>query len=116
LRLKFAQAVKDNNAYLKKATNEVSNREFGDNLKEVLDFEKKLDDTDHKYKDESDQKFRHLDDLWNQLQEKGVKENRYTAYTIDDIVKGNNDFRGSLNERRKDYEKEKKKKKKKKKF
>jgi len=41
LRLKFAQAVKDNNTYLKKATNEVSNREFGDSLKEVLDFEKK---------------------------------------------------------------------------
>jgi len=107
LRLLYANKARDYNNFIKNSRNDVSGREFGDNLQAVLDMEGKLHHSDDKYKQESNTHLAELEDLWNKLQGLGVTDNRYSSVTFPDLVALNNHLLEDLEHRRRDYEVEK---------
>jgi len=85
LRKEFARQAKEFNRWVKDKSEELAGWQFGDTLDSVLAHEKVLDSDDQSINQQSAEKKAALDKVWNELQALGVKDNRYTPFTIDDI-------------------------------
>lgn len=106
LRKEFAKQAKAYNVWNKETSTAVNDHYFGDNLEAVEAAKAKLDSHDSESSSTSDGKKASLDDLWNQLQELGAVENRYTPTTNKDIENQHNSLLSGLEARRAAYQAE----------
>jgi hypothetical protein len=88
---------------VKDTSEEVAGSTFGDSLEAVQNHRQVLDDDDSKLTSEAKTKKDALDVVWNELMSMGAKDNRYTAFTIDDMEKSKNSLGGALEKRREAY-------------
>mmetsp|Transcript_2449 Transcript_2449/g.5806 ORF Transcript_2449/g.5806 Transcript_2449/m.5806 type:complete len:1868 (-) Transcript_2449:74-5677(-) len=103
LRKDFAKKATDFNRWVKDTTEEVSGSTFGDSLEAVTNHKSVLDANDAHLTAESKARKDELDGVWNDLMKLGVKDNRYTALTIDDIENNRQSLMGALGKRREAY-------------
>eukprot|EP01129_Flabellula_baltica_P010141 TRINITY_DN424_c0_g1_i1.p1 TRINITY_DN424_c0_g1~~TRINITY_DN424_c0_g1_i1.p1 ORF type:complete len:1520 (-),score=544.89 TRINITY_DN424_c0_g1_i1:23-4582(-) len=106
LRNAWAEAAQDYIIWGKKASNDISATEFGNTLEEVEGFQPTLEQSDNEYNNTSSEKKENLLDIWNQLQELGVKENPYSPYNIDDVEEVSSSLDEDLQTRKTAYEEE----------
>jgi actinin alpha len=106
LRLEFAKQAKEYNVFVKETSNAVNDHNFGDSLEAVQAFKATLDSSNSDATNGSTDRKSKLDDLWNQLQQLGVTENRYTPITDKDIESAHNNLLKDLDARRAAYEAE----------
>ena len=106
LRKEFAEKAQQYVKFQKSAVNEVNGTHFGDTLQEVEGFAAKLDETDAAFSGESEKRKNELDKLAAEMQELGVKENRYTNITPDAIASMHGKLGEAIADRRTAYNEE----------
>jgi Ca2+-binding EF-hand superfamily protein len=105
-RLAFAKAAKEYANWVKKTQNDFIAENYGDSLEQVEAYKNKLDNSNKDFAEQNDSKKKHLDELWNKLQELGVTENRHTTYTNEDVKKFHKDLLDGLEKRNTKYQEE----------
>eukprot|EP00005_Dracoamoeba_jomungandri_P013945 CAMPEP_0174270810 /NCGR_PEP_ID=MMETSP0439-20130205/45801_1 /TAXON_ID=0 /ORGANISM="Stereomyxa ramosa, Strain Chinc5" /LENGTH=1886 /DNA_ID=CAMNT_0015360381 /DNA_START=45 /DNA_END=5705 /DNA_ORIENTATION=- len=104
MRKQFANMVKDYNRWVNDKIDETSVHNFGDSLDAVVAYAAVMDANDKEITAESESQKSALDKLWDEMVELGVKDNRYTPTTKEDIANTqNNLFENGLGKRREAY-------------
>jgi len=106
LRKKFANAAKEYNWWVKDTTNDVASTAFPDTLEGITQYRGTLDSENNNINSTNDSKKAHLDDLWQQEIDLGIKDNQYTVFTNQDIANWHKSVGDSLQEREKAYQAE----------
>jgi len=107
LRLLFAEKAKSLSRWYKDTIETInSDQAFGENLQEVTDYKPKLDEKDEALRKESAEKKGELEEIAKKMEELGVKDNKYTVLTMDDINAGEQGMEEALKNRQEAYEAE----------
>jgi len=107
LRLEFAEKAKSLQRWYKDTIEAVnSDYAFGENLQEVEEYKPKLDEKDEGLRNESATKKEELEKIAAEMERLGVKDNKYTVITMDDINASEKNFQDSLAARQDAYQKE----------
>lgn len=106
LRKKFANAAKEYNYWVKDTNGTVAGTVFPDSLEAIEQYKAENDAEDESIRSTNNSKKAVLDDLWNQEQQLGIKENPYTVFTDKDIGNWHQSVEDSLAERQKAYQAE----------
>lgn len=107
LRLEFAEKAKSLQRWYKDTIEAVgSDSAFGDNLQEVEAYKEKLDEKDEALRKESAEKKEELEKIAAEMERLGVKDNKYTVITMDDINASEKNFQDALAARQDAYQKE----------
>ena len=86
LRLSYAEKAKELSRWYKDNIESVENEsEFGNDLDEVRAYEGKLDESDAALRETSSAKLAEIDEIVNRMNELGVKDNKYTMITPEDL-------------------------------
>ena len=86
LRLSYAEKAKELSRWYKDNIESVGNEsEFGNDLEEVRAYEAKIDESDAALKQESSDKLAEIDKIVERMNELGVKDNKYTMITPEDL-------------------------------
>jgi len=106
LRKKFANAAKEYNYWAKDTVSTVNATVFPDSLQGVEKYIEDLNKEDATIRASNDEKKQNLDNLWEEEQKLGIKDNQYTVFTNVDIASWHKEVLDSLDARRKAYESE----------
>lgn len=107
LRLEFAEKAKSLQRWYKDTVEAVnSDYSFGDNLQEVEEYKAKLDEKDDGLRNESTTKKEELEKIAAEMERLGIKDNKYTVITMDDINASEKNFQDALAARQDAYQKE----------
>lgn len=103
LRKRFANAAKEYNYWVKDNITQIAGTVFPDNLEALENSKTGLDSNDQEITSTNDEKKKHLDDLWDEEQAKGIVDNRYTVFTNKDIASLHQQVGEALARRREEY-------------
>lgn len=106
LRKEFASQAKDFNRWVKDTVENISGYSFGDTLEAVQNYASTLANSDKEITEQANEKKNKLDNVWAEMQELGVKDNKYTPLTIENMNNSNNNLNESLEKRRTAYAEE----------
>jgi len=106
LRKKFANAAKEYNWWVKDTTNDVASTAFPDTLEGITQYRATIDSENANITSTNDAKKAHLDDLWQQEINMGIKDNQYTVFTNQDVAHWHKNVVDTLQEREKAYQAE----------
>jgi len=107
LRLEFAEKAKSLQRWYKDTVEAVNaDYAFGDNLQEVEAYKPKLDEKDEALRQEGAAKKEELEKIAAEMERLGVKDNKYTVITMDDINASEKNFQDALANRQDAYQKE----------
>ena len=106
LRKRFANAAKEYNYWVKDTITQIAGTVFPDSLDALENTKSTIDENDSTVISANDEKKKHLDDLWDEEQAKGIVDNRYTVFTNKDIASLHQQVGEALGRRRDEYNSE----------
>eukprot|EP01120_Amphizonella_sp_Union-15-10_P007473 TRINITY_DN2526_c0_g4_i1.p1 TRINITY_DN2526_c0_g4~~TRINITY_DN2526_c0_g4_i1.p1 ORF type:complete len:1557 (-),score=454.20 TRINITY_DN2526_c0_g4_i1:53-4657(-) len=106
LRIEFADLARIYRIFIRGAIEELGDRYFGSTIEDVQKYESDISTSDAKFRDKADQHKSNIDAIYAKLQAAGVKDNRHTTTTIEDIVKLRDQLNEAIAKRQQAYKEE----------
>jgi len=106
LRRDFSLLAKEYNHWAAQTVDTVNDSTFGDTLEAVTAYREELDSNDSEIEGTSNDKKAKLQTLWDEMQELGITDLKYTVLTMKDIDSRHASVLDALKRRREAYEEE----------
>ncbi len=106
LRLDFASQAKEYISWVKEATEQIGNYNFGYSLEHVIAHKTDLEGATAVIKSQDNEKIDSINHVWQELQQNGVTSNSHTSLSIQDIETSHSQLQQALGAREEAYARE----------